>query len=124
MLGDASFVAFIPVPDLDVAKDFYVDTLGLTMLSASPFAIVVETGGTAVRLTPVPDFQPQPFTVAGWEVANITKEIDALVAAGVSFRRYEGMDQDAKGINRGGGPFIAAWFKDPAGNIIEVLQER
>jgi hypothetical protein len=65
--------------------------------------------------------EPATFTVLNFPVEDIERSVDDLVARGVEFERYEGMDQDARGISRGGGPLIA-WFTDPAGNILSVLQ--
>jgi hypothetical protein len=73
---------------------------------------------------PKPDHIPATNTILMFWVANIQAAVGELTGRGVVFERYDGMDQDEGGTTRGGGPFIAAWFKDPAGNILEVLQER
>ena len=72
---------------------------------------------------PKPDHAPAAFTILNFPVDDIDAAVDALVARGVEFERYDGMEQDEKGIMRAGGPYIA-WFRDPAGNILSVLQER
>lgn len=120
MLEDASFTAFIPVGDASAARRFYVDTLGLEVLEESPFAIVVDARGTTLRLTPVPDLRPQPFTIAGWEVDDIAEEVDLLVSAGVPLHRYEGMDQDERGIWTSPGGARVAWFSDTDGNTLSL----
>ena len=120
MLEDATFTAFIPVGDATAARRFYVDTLGLKVLEESPFAIVVDARGTRLRLTPVPDLRPQPFTIAGWEVDDIAGEVDVLVSAGVTFNRYEGMDQDERGIWTSPSGARVAWFLDVDGNTLSL----
>jgi len=73
-------------------------------------------------IDPKPDHTPATYTILNFEVKDIDKAVDELTARGVKFERYDGLAQDEKGIGRGGGPYIA-WFKDPAGNILSVLQE-
>lgn len=97
MLSNAPLIAFVPVRDIDEARGFYVSTLGLPVTEESPFALVVDANGTMLRITPVPELEPQPFTIAGWAVPDIEATVDALVSVGVSFNRYDGMKQDAKG---------------------------
>jgi hypothetical protein len=78
-------------------------------------------GGGSVLIYPKPNHEPATFTVLNFPVKNINEAVDKLTKAGVRFERYEGMDQDERGIMRGLGPPIA-WFKDPAGNILSVLE--
>jgi catechol 2,3-dioxygenase-like lactoylglutathione lyase family enzyme len=113
-------MAFLSVRDLGVARRFYVDTLGLECIEETPYALVVEARGIRLRLTPVPDLRPQPFTVGGWKVDDIDAVIDALVAAGVTFNRYDFMEQDARGVWEPPGGDRIAWFKDPDGNTLSV----
>jgi catechol 2,3-dioxygenase-like lactoylglutathione lyase family enzyme len=120
MLGDATFMAFIPVSDLAAARDFYGSTLGLPVLEASPYALVVDANGTMLRLTPVGDLRAQPFTIAGWRVADIEAVVDALSTLGVAFTRYEGMDQDERGIWTTPGGDRVAWFADLDGNTLSL----
>jgi catechol 2,3-dioxygenase-like lactoylglutathione lyase family enzyme len=120
VLADASFVAFIPVHDLTAARRFYVDTLGLILRDENPFAVVVDAHGTVLRLTQVSDLRPQPFTIAGWEVPDIEKEVDSLVSSGVTINHYDGMDQDARGIWTTPGGDLVAWFVDPDGNTLSL----
>jgi catechol 2,3-dioxygenase-like lactoylglutathione lyase family enzyme len=123
MLRGASLVGFIPVTDLSQARSFYVDTLGLALLEDTPIALVVDANGTSVRLALVDGLRPQPFTVAGWLVADIAGVVDALSAAGVAFQRFEGMDQDDRGIWTTPGGGRVAWFRDPDGNTLSVTEE-
>ena len=120
MLSTAPLIAFIPVRDLVAARAFYGQTLGLEVTDDSPFAIVIRACETMLRVTRVDEFRPQPFTIAGWEVSNIAATVDALVARGVTFVRYEGMDQDEKGIWSTPGGDQVAWFKDPDGNTLSL----
>ncbi len=76
--------------------------------------------GTVVRLTQVDDLQPRPFTIAGWVVPDIGATVDALVGRGVTFTRYEGMEQDARGIWTTPGGDRVAWFEDPDGNTLSL----
>jgi catechol 2,3-dioxygenase-like lactoylglutathione lyase family enzyme len=120
MLGDRLFMAFVPVRDLSVARSFYGELLGLRVTEDSPYAVVLDAGGTTLRLTPVDDLHAQPFTIAGWQVLDMEKAFDALATRGVTFVRYEGMDQDARGIWRTPGGDQVAWFEDPDGNTLSL----
>src|SRR5450631_1544112 len=113
-------MAFIPVRDLSAAQSFYGVPLGLRVAEEGPYAVVLDAGGTMLRLTQVDDLQPQPFTIAGWRVLDMGKSIDTLSARGVAFIRYEGMDQDAKGIWSTPGGDQVAWFKDLDGNTLSL----
>jgi hypothetical protein len=79
-------------------------------------------GDRDTLIYPKENHTPATYTVLNFEVDDVDKAVDELTARGVRFERYEGAEQDEKGINRGGGPAIA-WFKDPAGNILSVIQE-
>lgn len=122
VLGHASLVAFIPVSDIATARAFYESVLGLPVLDESPFALVVDANGTQVRITPVPDLHPQPFTIAGWEVADIRASVGTLAARGVGFSRYDGMDQSAEGVWASPSGALVAWFHDPDGNTLSLTQ--
>jgi catechol 2,3-dioxygenase-like lactoylglutathione lyase family enzyme len=99
-MRDATFVGFIPVRDLTTARAFYAEVLGLRVKEEAPFALVVDGGGATIRLSPVPDLQPYPFTVAGWEVADIVAEVDALASSGVKFNRFKGWTKTSEGSGR------------------------
>lgn len=122
VLGDRSLMAFIPVSDLNAAQAFYGGILGIQVTEESPYAVVMDAGGTMLRLTQVDGLRPQPFTIAGWRVPDMGESIDALAARGVTFIRYEGMDQDAKGIWSTPGGDQVAWFKDPDGNTLSLTR--
>ncbi len=113
------------VDDIDAAKQFYGETLGLgtTDLSAEFGVMSIQlAGGRDTLVYRKDDFTPATYTVLNFEVDDVDAAVDELTAKGVSFERYDGFDQDEKGIARGPGPMIA-WFKDPAGNILSVLQQ-
>jgi catechol 2,3-dioxygenase-like lactoylglutathione lyase family enzyme len=124
VLGSAEFVGFIPVRDPAVARRFYVETLGLGVVEASPFALVLDSNGTTLRVTPVPELRVQPFTVAGWTVADVAATVRALSERGVAFERFEGMDQDELGVWTAPDGARVAWFKDPDGNILSLTAPR
>jgi catechol 2,3-dioxygenase-like lactoylglutathione lyase family enzyme len=110
------------VNDLAKAKEFYSNTLGLHV-EDDPAGLNLQMpgGGRGVLVYPKPDHQPATFTILNFEVDHIDVAVDDLTSRGVRFERYEGLPADAKGIMRGNGPSIA-WFKDPAGNILSVIQ--
>jgi catechol 2,3-dioxygenase-like lactoylglutathione lyase family enzyme len=120
VLGDLPLMAFIPVTDLGVAQSFYGDVLGLSVNEEGPFAVVFDAGGTMLRLAQVDGLQPQPFTIAGWQVPDMETSIDNLASRGVAFVGYEGMDQDERGIWLTPGGDQVAWFKDPDGNTLSL----
>jgi catechol 2,3-dioxygenase-like lactoylglutathione lyase family enzyme len=111
------------VSDLDQARKFYADTLGLRVSEEYGLLTLHLDGERDTLVYPKANHTPATYTTLNFKVDDIEAAVDELVSRGVSFERYPGMDQDARGINRGGGPFIA-WFTDPAGNILSVLQDR
>jgi len=122
VLETSSLVAFVPVTDLDRARAFYEGTLGLPIIDASPFALVADANGTHIRITPVGELRPQPFTVLGWVVDDIAAAVDVLTAAGVAFTRYDAVPQDERGIWTTPDGGQVAWFTDPDGNTLSVTQ--
>lgn len=111
------------VDDLEAARRFYGETLGLKTSEQYGLLTLHLAGGRDTLVYPKPDHQPATYTILNFQVDDIDAAVDELVSRGVQMERYEGMGQDSKGINRAGGPYIA-WFKDPAGNVLAVLQER
>jgi catechol 2,3-dioxygenase-like lactoylglutathione lyase family enzyme len=112
------------VPDTAAARAFYADTLGLEVTEEYGLLTLHLNGGERPTLIyPKPDHAPAAYTILNFKVDDIEAAVDALAARGVEFERYDGMEQDERGIMRGGGPLIA-WFTDPAGNILAVLQDR
>ena len=122
MLPSEKLVGFVAITDGARAKVFY-EKLGLTFVSEDPFAVVFDSNGNMIRLTKVNELRPQPFTVLGWQVANIVAAVKRLQSAGVTFERYgEFMQQDELGIWTAPGGTKVAWFKDPDGNTLSVSQ--
>jgi predicted enzyme related to lactoylglutathione lyase len=125
MFKDSKAFSSYSVDDLQAAKRFYGETLGLE-LSDSPQGLALQlAGGAQVFLYPKPNHQPATFTVLNFQVDDVDAAVAELNRRGVRFEHYdmEDLKTDAKGIARGngGGPTIA-WFKDPAGNILSVLK--
>ena len=119
------------VPDIAAAKAFYGDTLGIDVTWGSPRGAGEDHGMLTLHLAggrdtivyPKPDHVPATYTILNFPVDDVEAAVDALTERGVEFQKYEGEDfaTDAKGIMRQGGPLIA-WFTDPAGNVLSVLQ--
>jgi catechol 2,3-dioxygenase-like lactoylglutathione lyase family enzyme len=111
------------VDDVEKARDFYADTLGVDASIEEMGILNLRLAGhRAVVVYPKDDHTPAGFTVLNFPVDDIDTAVDDLSSRGVRFERYDGFDQDEKGIARGNGPNIA-WFKDPAGNVLSVLAD-
>jgi predicted enzyme related to lactoylglutathione lyase len=124
MLAKSEAFSGFAVGDIEQAKDFYANTLGLEVSQNEGGLLTLHLGGgTNVLVYPSPSHVPATFTVLNFPVDDIDQAVDELVRRGVQMQRYEGMPADDRGIMREGGPFIA-WFTDPAGNILSVLQNR
>lgn len=127
MLKDSEAFSGFAVDDLDAALSFYGETLGLDVehLEVPGLMTLHLAGGRDVFVYPKPDFVPATYTILNFPVDDVEAAVDELTGRGVEFERYEGFEQDEKGIARGGrgqGPDIA-WFTDPAGNILSVLKQ-
>ena len=120
ILGSAKVGAFVCTRDRATAKAFYGSTLGLTLNYEDDYAVVFDAAGTTLRIAPVKELTPQPFTVLGWKVADVPATVKALKAKGVVFERYAFLEQDELGIWRPGGDVQIAWFKDPDGNLLSL----
>ena len=123
MFANTKAFSGFAVDDLEAAKKFYGETLGLGTSEHYGLLTLHLAGGRDTLVYPKPDHTPASYTILNFQVDDIDAAVDELVRRGVSLEKYDGMGQDEKGINRAGGPYIA-WFKDPAGNILAVLQER
>jgi len=122
MLQTKSAFSSFSVNNLQKAKQFYADTLGLKV-KESEMGLEIHPGDTDVFIYPKPNHTPASFTVLNFLVDDIDKAVDELNGKGVRFEQYEGeIKTNEKGIHRNGGPSIA-WFKDPAGNILSVLEK-
>lgn len=111
------------VDDLEKARRFYGETLGIETSEEHGLLTLHLSGDRPTLVYPKPDHTPATYTILNFPVADIDRAVDGLAERGVRLVRYDGMDQDEKGVFRGAGPYIA-WFTDPAGNILSVLQER
>jgi len=125
MFANTKAFSGFAVDDIQKAREFYGETLGLNMS-----ALDEENGLWSLDLAgdrdtlmyQKPDLVPANYTILNFEVDDAEKAVDELAARGVRFERYDAFDQDEKGIVRTGGPRVA-WFKDPAGNILSVFQQ-
>lgn len=122
MLADTRPVAFLGITDVERARAFYGDTLGLRLISEDPFALVFDLAGVPLRLQKLREFAPHAFTSLGWQVDDATSTIVALRARGVEFERYGFIEHDADGIWTAPGGTRVAWFKDPDGNLLSLTQ--
>jgi catechol 2,3-dioxygenase-like lactoylglutathione lyase family enzyme len=123
MIDSTRAFSGIAVDDVAAAREFYGETLGLTTSEEHGLLRLELDAGHHVLAYPKPGHVPATFTVLNFPVDDIDAAVDDLAAKGVRFERYEGMEQDEKGIMRVAGPYIA-WFTDPAGNILSILQDR
>lgn len=113
----------LPVTDAARASAFYGGLLGLPVLAEDEYAVVVDAGGTPLRLAVVPQVPDPAGTNAGWLVSDVRVEVRRLAAAGVEIERFDGMDQDADGVWRAPDGSAVAWFRDPDGNRLSLSQE-
>lgn len=123
MLGESKAFSGFSVSDLAAAKTFYGDTLGLRVTEANGMLTLHLAGDTPVLVYPKDDHVPASFTILNFPVDDVEEAVDELTQRGVTFERYEGtpLETDAKGVFRGGGPLIA-WFTDPSGNVLSVIE--
>ena len=125
MLDASKAYSGFAVDDPAKAKEFYGETLGLDISELDvgqdqPLLQLKLGGGEAVLIYPKPDFTPATYTILNFPVEDVEKAVDELTAKGVSFERYDGFEQDEKGIDSSGPAGGIAWFTDPAGNILAV----
>jgi catechol 2,3-dioxygenase-like lactoylglutathione lyase family enzyme len=123
MLGNTKAFSGFSVDDLDAAKRFYCDTLGV-QVAENDAGLTLHVGGDQpVFIYPKDDHEPATFTILNFQVDDVEGTVAGLAERGVRFERYEGteIETDEQGIFRGGGPLIA-WFKDPAGNVLSVIK--
>jgi len=123
MFADTRAFSGFAVDDVSKAREFYSETLGLRTSEENGLLTLHLAGDRDTLVYPKPGHTPASYTILNFPVEDVDMAVDELTARGVQFDRYEGFEQDEKGIFRGGGPYIA-WFKDPAGNVLSVLQDR
>lgn len=123
MFKDTKGFSGFSVDELEKAKAFYSQTLGLEVTEMNGLLELHLAGNTTVLIYPKPNHTPATFTILNFPVDNVEQAVDELTRRGVRFEHYDEADlkTDEKGIFRGGGPLIA-WFRDPAGNILSVLE--
>jgi len=122
MFKDTKAFSGFSVDDIPKAKEFYSGTLGLEVTEENGMLTLHIAGDTPILVYPKDNHSPATFTILNFPVDDVDRAVDELTAAGVRFEHYdlEGLKTDEHGIARGEGPDIA-WFKDPAGNILSVL---
>lgn len=125
MLKDSKAFSGFSVNNLQAAKEFYGRILGLNVSEAHGLLHLHLAGGSTVLVYPKPNHAPATFTILNFPVDNVDAAVDELTRRGVRFEIYDeaGLKTDERGVFRGRGPVIA-WFKDPAGNILSVLEDR
>jgi catechol 2,3-dioxygenase-like lactoylglutathione lyase family enzyme len=132
MLRDVKAFPGFSVDDVPRAKEFYGTTLGLEVADAAlgvdgadvPAGLDIHLGpGTRIGIYPKPDHTPATFTILNFVVQDIERTVDELAARGVRFEHYATPKTDAKGIHRSPEVHPVAWFRDPAGNILSIIQE-
>ncbi len=123
MLKDTNTFSSFSVDNIDKAREFYGKALGLEVKDDTMGLLSLNLkGGNTIMIYPKPDHTPATFTILNFPVDNIEEAVDELASHGVRFLQYDGeIKTDEKGISRGEGPNIA-WFNDPAGNILSVLE--
>lgn len=122
MLADKKLKAFVPTVRPKEAKVFYKDTLGFELLSEDNFALEFNANGTLLRVTIVPKFTPQTFTILGWNVDDIASTIKQLNSKNIFCERYDYFEQDPLGIWVSPSGAKVAWFKDPDGNVLSLTE--
>ncbi|MEU2827572.1 VOC family protein [Streptomyces lavendulae] len=121
MFRDTRAFSGFAVDDIQRAKEFYGETLGLRVTEENGLLTLHIAGGAEILVYPKEDHVPAGFTLLNFPVEDINAAVDGLTGRGIRFERYPGFEQDEKGVVREGGPLIA-WFTDPAGNVLSVLQ--
>jgi predicted enzyme related to lactoylglutathione lyase len=127
MIDHSKAYSGFAVPDIDAARKFYGETLGIGIETLmEDMLIQLDVGGRPVLIYKKDDHEPANFTILNFPVGDVEAAVDELIERGVAFEQYEGFDQDEKGIARpqheGEGPVIA-WFTDPAGNVLSVHED-
>ncbi len=122
MLKEPRITAFLPTVKPERSKQFYMNTLGLKLVSEDIYALEFEGRGAFLRITVVEKFIPHSFTVLGLKIENIVSQVKTLIKKGVMLERYKYFEQDELGIWVAPSKAKIAWFKDPDGNIISLTE--
>jgi catechol 2,3-dioxygenase-like lactoylglutathione lyase family enzyme len=123
MFRDTEAFSGFAVDDLAKAREFYAETLEIETTEEHGLLTLHLAGDRPTLVYPKPGHTPAEYTILNFRVGDVEQAADELATRGVQLERYAGFEQDERGIFRGGGPLIG-WFKDPAGNVLAVLQER
>jgi catechol 2,3-dioxygenase-like lactoylglutathione lyase family enzyme len=123
MFANTKAFSGFAAPDLEKAREFYGETLGIKTSEENELLTLHLAGDRDTLVYAKPDHEPANYTILNFPVDDIEQAVDELTARGVEFLRYEGFEQDERGIGRPGeGAPPIAWFTDPAGNILSVIQ--
>jgi catechol 2,3-dioxygenase-like lactoylglutathione lyase family enzyme len=122
MLRTAKIIAFAATTDSTRARAFYQGVLGLDVVSEDEFALVLDAGGTELRIQKVPTLAPQPHTQLGWSVISVTSVIRALHERGIAPELFPSLAQDADGVWTAPSAARIAWLKDPDGNRLSLTE--
>ena len=122
MFAESKAFSGFAVPDLKEARAFYEETLGLRVTEQHDLLTLHLAGDRDTLVYPKPDHAPATYTILNFPVDDVEAAVDELQKRGVALERYEGLDQDEKGISRAPDGPVIAWFTDPAGNILSVLE--
>jgi catechol 2,3-dioxygenase-like lactoylglutathione lyase family enzyme len=124
MLAANKVIGFVPTQDSAKAREFYEGKLGFQFVSDDPFALVMRSGETMIRVSKAKDFTPAPYTILGWEVKDIEAVVRWLTSRGVVFEKYPFVQDQDLGIWTAPSGDRVAWFKDPDGNVLSVSQHQ
>lgn len=122
VLNGADLVALLGTAKPAACRVFYADILGLKLISDESMALVFDSNGTMLRISKLADHHPLPFTVLGWQVIDLDRALETLLAAGVSPERFEGQEQDERGIADFESGARVAWLRDPDGNLLSLTE--
>jgi catechol 2,3-dioxygenase-like lactoylglutathione lyase family enzyme len=122
MLANTPIMAFVATANPETARDFYENTLGLTLITDEEYAVVFDAGGTTLRVQKAGPFTPHPFTTLGWQVGDIEGTMTDLKSKGVVFEQYPWMPEGSNGVMTFPDGARVAWFKDPDGNLLSLTQ--
>ena len=122
MMFPGKLIGFVPTSDAERARAFYEGVLDMRFVEDDGFALVMDAGGTMIRIVRVGEFVPARFTLTGWEVAGIEGVVRSMSAKGVVFERYGLPGQGDDGVWSAPGGAKVAWFKDPDGNVLSISE--
>ena len=122
MLASSSLQTIVWTSRIPEAENFYGDVLGLPLKGKSHGALVFDVGGSDLRVSPVPSTQPSAHTVLGFAVADVRTIVESLTARGVRFERIAGFAHDSMGVLATPDGSRVAWFRDPDGNLLSIVQ--